>query len=55
MKAALTVLREGELTLMGLLPWSSNYTFLGQVTSDDERVSVVDKPLRGERFLTLTT
>jgi len=49
--AALTLLREGALTLVGLLPWSSNYTFLGQITRGDERLPVVYKPTRGERPL----
>ena len=50
-QAALTLLREGDLTLVGLLPWSSNYTFLGQITRGDERAPIVYKPMRGERPL----
>jgi uncharacterized repeat protein (TIGR03843 family) len=45
------LLREGSLTLHGLLPWSSNYTFLGEVSSNDGGVLVVYKPSRGERPL----
>lgn len=46
-----TLLREGTLALAGLLPWSSNYTFLGQVTAADDAAPVVYKPIRGERPL----
>ena len=45
------LLRQGTLTLAGLLPWSSNYTFLGQVTAGQASVPVVYKPSRGERPL----
>jgi uncharacterized repeat protein (TIGR03843 family) len=45
------LLKEGTLTLIGLMPWSSNYTFLGEVAGDDEKVMVVYKPARGERPL----
>jgi uncharacterized repeat protein (TIGR03843 family) len=47
----LELLQEGKLTLRGLLPWSSNYTFLGQISKGGERVHVVYKPVRGERPL----
>jgi hypothetical protein len=45
------LLRDGELNLKGLLPWSSNYTFLGQVTDEQGSAPVVYKPARGERPL----
>ena len=47
----LALLRTGELALTGLIPWSSNYTFLGEVSVEDESVAVVYKPIRGERPL----
>jgi uncharacterized repeat protein (TIGR03843 family) len=45
------LLNAGSLTLHGLLPWSSNYTFLGEVSDDERRALVVYKPSRGERPL----
>jgi uncharacterized repeat protein (TIGR03843 family) len=51
MNPMVALLREGELTLRGLLPWSSNYAFLGQVSEGDQRAVVVYKPIRGERPL----
>ncbi len=47
----LDLLRNSRLTLRGLIPWSSNYTFLGQVSDREQRVPVVYKPIRGERPL----
>jgi uncharacterized repeat protein (TIGR03843 family) len=47
----LALLSTGELTLTGLIPWSSNYTFLGEVSREDESAAVVYKPIRGERPL----
>ena len=47
----LELLGGGELTLAGLIPWSSNYTFLGEVSLGDESAPVVYKPIRGERPL----
>jgi len=35
----------------GLLPWSSNYTFLARICSESEEVSAIYKPQRGERPL----
>jgi len=49
--AALSALKEGELTLHGLLPWSSNYTFLGTIETPTLKFNVVYKPCRGERPL----
>jgi hypothetical protein len=48
----LTLLGKGELELAGLMPWSSNYTFLGHVSdSSGWRVQIIYKPIRGERPL----
>lgn len=48
----LTLLGKGELELAGLMPWSSNYTFLGSVSdASGASVQVVYKPIRGERPL----
>jgi uncharacterized repeat protein (TIGR03843 family) len=41
-------LASGELELLGLLPNSSNYTFLARATAGDEQVLAVYKPRRGE-------
>ncbi|RMG98599.1 MAG: hypothetical protein D6706_06990 [Chloroflexi bacterium] len=45
------LLQVGELEVEGLLPWSSNYTFLVRVCHDGVEVSAVYKPRRGERPL----
>jgi uncharacterized repeat protein (TIGR03843 family) len=53
----LHLLRTGHLELVGLLPWSSNYTFLAKVTGtlgEDPtllEIEAVYKPRRGERPL----
>lgn len=48
----LTLLGKGELELAGLMPWSSNYTFLGTVSDTaGASVRVIYKPIRGERPL----
>jgi uncharacterized repeat protein (TIGR03843 family) len=47
----LEALEHGTLDLDGMLPWSSNYTFLGTVCYHDLKFSVVYKPCRGERPL----
>ena len=54
--AALEVLRTGELRVLGRLPWSSNATFLVDVTPADDGeadplLQAVYKPARGERPL----
>jgi len=41
----------GALSLEGLVPWSSNYTFLATITRHDQDCSAVYKPTRGERPL----
>jgi uncharacterized repeat protein (TIGR03843 family) len=45
------LLNRSTLTLVGLMPWSSNYTFLGEVSDDNRKALVVYKPARGERPL----
>jgi hypothetical protein len=49
--AMLTLLETGTLSLDGLLPWGSNYTFLGRVAEGQREERVVYKPIRGERPL----
>ncbi len=44
-------LTDGVLTVEGLLPWGSNYTFLARVTDDGGSELAVYKPVRGERPL----
>ncbi len=51
MTDTLELLQQGSLEVEGLLPWSSNYTFLVQVCRDGEAVEAVYKPQRGERPL----
>jgi uncharacterized repeat protein (TIGR03843 family) len=48
---ALKLLAEGDIELHGLLPWSSNYTFLVQVRDEEFKALAVYKPSRGERPL----
>jgi uncharacterized repeat protein (TIGR03843 family) len=45
------LLRAGPLTLVGRIPWSSNFTLLGYIEDGSEQVAVVYKPNRGERPL----
>ena len=47
----LRVLCEGDLELVGRLPWSSNGTFLVNCTQGDTELRAVYKPERGERPL----
>ena len=47
----LTLLGGGAIEVLGLLPYSSNYTFLAKVSSDGDDVHAVYKPRRGERPL----
>lgn len=46
-----TLLNDGEIEVLGLLPYSSNYVFLTKVKQDDAEVLAVYKPSRGERPL----
>ena len=45
------LLRSGTIEMAGLLPWSSNYTFLVHICGEAEPVRAVYKPQRGERPL----
>ena len=45
---ALSALTSGELDLLGLLPNSSNYTFLARARTSEREILVVYKPRRGE-------
>ncbi|HEY7946220.1 MAG TPA: SCO1664 family protein [Acidimicrobiales bacterium] len=47
----MTLLAEGEIEIVGRMPWSSNQTFLVTCTSGDEELGAVYKPERGERHL----
>lgn len=44
-------LTDGELEVLGRMPWASNGTFLGCVSGDGVQAVVVYKPRRGERPL----
>lgn len=48
---ALEILGTGDVTVLGLLPYSSNYTFLARVERGNEEMLAVYKPRRGERPL----
>ena len=48
---ALSLLCEGDITVRGRLPWSSNGTFLVELCLDGETGNAVYKPLAGERPL----
>ncbi len=48
---ALRILQTGTMEIEGLLPWSSNYTFLVSVCEDGIEIPAVYKPRRGERPL----
>lgn len=45
------LLRCGEVEVLGMMPWSSNGTFLVQVTDGDRHAPAIYKPERGERPL----
>jgi uncharacterized repeat protein (TIGR03843 family) len=49
--AMVDLLRAGEVEVLGLMPWSSNGTFLVQVTDGDDRAPAIYKPEQGERPL----
>lgn len=50
--ALLELLGKGKLALDGLMPWSSNYTFLGTVSdTSGGALRIIYKPMRGERPL----
>ena len=46
-----TLLAEGEVEIVGRMPWSSNHTFLVTCSSAGDEVGAVYKPERGERPL----
>lgn len=50
-KDMLDLLETGDIEVLGLLPYSSNYVFLVNVRSDEREVAAVYKPRRGERPL----
>ena len=45
------ILERGEVEVLGLLPYSSNYTFLARLRSGEDEALAVYKPNRGERPL----
>ncbi len=47
----LSLLRHGAIEVLGILPYSSNYTYLARVGVDGHEVLAVYKPRRGERPL----
>jgi uncharacterized repeat protein (TIGR03843 family) len=47
----LSILIEGDIEIVGRMPWSSNHTFLVTCALGDDEVSAVYKPGRGERHL----
>ena len=47
----LTLLTEGEVSLVGRMPWSSNATYLVELCHDGDEAQAVYKPVRGERPL----
>lgn len=47
----LDVLRSGTVEVEGLLPWSSNYTFMVKICADGLELPAVYKPKKGERPL----
>lgn len=48
---ALELLRTGEVEVLGVLPYASNYTFLARVSGSGGQALAVYKPRRGERPL----
>ena len=49
--AARTVLREGDVEVIGRMPWSSNATFLVCLSLGRDQLLAIYKPQRGERPL----
>lgn len=47
----LRLLRDGEMDMEGLMPDSSNYTFLARISDEDLQGLAIYKPQRGERPL----
>ncbi len=48
---ALALLQVGRMDVEGLVPWSSNYTFLVKIRDDAREMLAIYKPSRGERPL----
>jgi uncharacterized repeat protein (TIGR03843 family) len=46
-----SLLADGEIEVVGRMPWSSNHTFLVTCTAGDEEIGAIYKPERGERHL----
>src|ERR1019366_4815043 len=46
-----SLLADGEIEIVGRMPWSSNQTFLVTCTAGEEETGAVYKPERGERHL----
>ena len=47
----LELLEQGDVSVLGLLPYSSNYTFLAKLSLGERETHAVYKPRRGERPL----
>jgi hypothetical protein len=45
------LLASGDIEVLGLLPYSSNYVFLAKVTAEDAETVAIYKPRRGEQPL----
>src|SRR5690606_16410017 len=45
------LLQRGSIEVLGLMPWSSNGTYLVQVRDGDDHAPAIYKPERGERPL----
>ena len=45
------VLDEGNIDVLGRMPYSSNATLLADVTLGDQKVSAIYKPVKGEKPL----
>jgi Phosphatidylinositol 3- and 4-kinase len=45
------LLREGDVDVLGRMPWSSNATFLVNLSDGDDEMLAIYKPQRGERPL----
>ena len=50
-EVARSLLRDGEIDVLGRMPWSSNATFLAHVSCAGEAMLAIYKPQRGERPL----
>jgi uncharacterized repeat protein (TIGR03843 family) len=50
-EAMVQVLTAGEIEVLGLMPWSSNGTFLTEVRCGDDHAPAIYKPASGERPL----